>query len=160
MNEGTIRNTQFSSVAQLCPTLCNLCTVEHQASLSITNFCSLLKSCPSSWWCHLIISSSVAPFSSCLQCFPASGSFPMSWLFPSGGQSIGVSASALVPPINIQGWFPLGWIGWISLQSKGLSTQESSPAPQFKTINSSVLSFLCSPTLTSIHDYWENHSFD
>ena len=74
---------------------------------------------PSSWWCHTTISSFVVPFSSCLQSFPASGSFPMSQLFASGGQSIGVSASALT--MNIQDWFPLGWTGWIILQSKGLS---------------------------------------
>ena len=78
-------------------------------------------SCPLSWWCHLTISSSVVPFSSCLQSFPASGSFQMSQLFASGGQSIGASASASVLPMNIQDWFPLGWTGWISLQSKGLS---------------------------------------
>ena len=77
-------------------------------------------SCPLSWWCHLTISSSVVPFSSCLQSFPASGSFPMSQFFTSGGQCIGVSASTSVLPMNIQDWFPLGWIGWISLQSKGL----------------------------------------
>ena len=72
-------------------------------------------------WCHPTISSSVIPFSSCLQSFPASGSFPMSQFFTSGGQSTGVSASAsVVIPMNIQDWFPLGWTGWISLQSKGL----------------------------------------
>ena len=80
------------------------------------------KSCPSSWWCYPTISSSVIPFSSCLQSFPASGSFPMSQFFASGGQSIGVSASASVLPMNIQNWFPLGWTGWTSLQSKGLSS--------------------------------------
>ena len=79
------------------------------------------NSCPSSQWCHPIISSSVVPFSSCLQSFPASGSFLMSQFFTSGGQSIGVSASALVLPMNIQAWFPLGWTGLISLHSKGLS---------------------------------------
>ena len=77
--------------------------------------------CPSSWSCHPIISFSVIPFSSCLQSFPASGSFPMSQLFTSGGQSIGVSASASVLPVNIQDWFPLGLTGWMSLLSKGLS---------------------------------------
>ena len=79
------------------------------------------NSCPLSWWCHPTISSSVIPFSSCLQSFPASGSFQMSRLFASGGQSIGVSASASVRPMNIQDWFPLEWTGWISLQSRGLS---------------------------------------
>ena len=78
------------------------------------------NSSPSSWWCHPTISPSVVPLS-CLQSFPASGSFQMSRFFTSGGQSIGVSASASVLPVNIQDWFPLGWTGWISLQSKGLS---------------------------------------
>ena len=83
-----------------------------------------LKSCPSCRWCHSTISSSATPFSSCLQSFPASGSFPISQFFPSGGHSIGPSASALeasVLPMNIQDWFPLGWTGLISLLSKGLS---------------------------------------
>ena len=79
------------------------------------------NSCPLSQWCHLTISSSVAPFSSCTQSFPVSESFPVSWLFASSGQSIGVSASTSVLAMNIQDWFPLGWTGWISLQSKGLS---------------------------------------
>ena len=115
--------------------------------------------CPLSWWCHPTISSSVVPFSSCLQSFPAaSGSFQMSHFFPSGGPSIGVSASGSVLSMNIQDWFLSGWNVWISLQSR--DSQESSPTPQFKSINSSVLSFLYSPTLTSIHDYWKNHRFD
>ena len=104
-------------------------------------------SCPLSWWCHPTILSSVIPFS-CLQSFPASGSFQMSQLFASGGQSIGVSASTSILLMNIQDWFPWGWTGWISLQSKG--PQESSPTRQFKSISSLVLSFLHSPTLTSI----------
>ena len=79
------------------------------------------NSCPSSQWCHPAISSSVVPFSSCPQPLPASESFPVSQLFPWGGQSIGVSASASVLPMNTQDWYPLGWTGWISLQSKGLS---------------------------------------
>ena len=79
------------------------------------------NSCPSSRWCHPTISSSVILFSFCLQSFPASGAFPMSQFFASGGQSIGVSASASVLPMNIQDWFPLGWTSWISFQSKGLS---------------------------------------
>ena len=86
------------------------------------------NSCPSSWWCHPTISSFVIPFSSHLQSFPASGSFPMSQLFAWGGQSIGVSASASAVPMNIQDWFLLGLTGLISLQSKGLS----SPTPQLK----------------------------
>ena len=79
------------------------------------------NSCPLSQWSHPTISSSIVPFSSRLQSFPASGSFQMSQLFESGGQRIGVSASASVLPMNIQDWFPLGWTGWISLQSKGPS---------------------------------------
>ena len=78
--------------------------------------------CPLSQWCHPTISSSIVPFSSCPQSFPASGSFPMSQFFASGGQSIGVSVSTSVLPVNTQDWSPLGWTGWISLQSKGLST--------------------------------------
>ena len=79
------------------------------------------NSCPLNWWCYPTISSSVIPFSSCLQSFPASGSFPLSQLFASAGQSIGATASASILPVNIQGRFPLGLTGWISLQSKGLS---------------------------------------
>ena len=117
------------------------------------------NSCPSSQWYHPTISSSVVPFFSCLLSFSASGSFPMSQFFTLSGQSIGASASASVLPMNIQYWFPSGWTSWISLLSK-LTRQESSPTPQFKSINSSALSFLYSPTLTSICDYWKNHSFD
>ena len=108
---------------------------------------------PSSQWCHPAISSSVVPFSSCPQSLPPSESFPMSQLFAWGGQSTGVSASASFPPKKSQGWSPSEWTGWISLQSKGFSRA------QFKSINSLVLSFLHNPTLTSIHDYWKNHSF-
>ena len=79
------------------------------------------NSCPLSWWCHPTISSSVVPFSSCPQSLTVSESFPMSQLFAWGGQSIGVSALASVLPMNIRDWFPLGWTGWISLKSKGLS---------------------------------------
>ena len=88
------------------------------------------NSCPSSRWCHLAISSSVVPFSSCPKPLPASGSFPVSQLFASGGQSIGVSASTSVLPMNTQDWSPLGWTGWISLQSKGLSRLFSSTTVQ------------------------------
>ena len=88
------------------------------------------NSCPSSRWRHSTISSSVVPFSSCLQSFPASGSFQMSQFITSGGQSIGASASASVLPMNIQDWFPLGWTGWISFQSKGLSRVFSNTTAQ------------------------------
>ena len=116
---------------------------------------------PSSQWCHPAISSSVIPFSSCPQSLPASESFPMSQLFAWGVQSTGVSASASSLAKKSQGWSPSEWTGWISLQSKeSCKSQESSPTPQFKSINSSVLSLLHSPTLTSIHDHWKNHSLD
>ena len=114
------------------------------------------NSCPSSRWCHPTISSSIIPLSSYLQSFPASGSFPISWFFTSSGQSIGASASVL--PINIQDWFPLRLTGLISLSPT--DSQESFPTLQFKSINSLALSFLYSPTLTCIHDYWKSHSFD
>ena len=113
---------------------------------------------PLSQWCHPTISSFIIPFSSCPPSFPASGSFQMSQLFASGSQSIGVSALASVLPMNTQDKSPLGWTGWISLQSKGLS--RVFPTPQLKSINSLTLSFLHSPTLTSKHDHWKNHSLD
>ena len=94
-------------------------TAAHQDSLSITDYWSFLKLCPSNRWCHPTMSFSVIPFSSCRQSFPASGAFPMSQQFASGGQSIGASASVLL--MNIQDWFPLRWTGWISLHAKGLS---------------------------------------
>ena len=117
-------------------------------------------------WCHPTISSPVVPFSSCLLSFPALWSFPTSQLFASGGETIGVSASASVLPMNIQDCFPWGWTDWISLQSKGLS-KESSPTPQFKSISSSVLSFLYGPLSHPYMTTWKtialtrwNHSCD
>ena len=98
------------------------------------------NSCPSSRWCYQTISSSVVPFSSRLQSFPASGSFPVSQFFASGGQSIGVSASTSVLPMNIQDWFPLGLAGWISLQSKGLSKVFSNTTVQKHQFFSTQLS--------------------
>ena len=103
------------------------------------------NSCPLSQWCHPAISSSVIPSSSCLQSFPASGSFQMSQLFTSGGQNIGVSASTSVLPMNTQDWPPLGWTGWISLQSKGPSRVISNTTVQkhqFFSIQLSLLSNL------------------
>ena len=112
------------------------------------------NSCPSSRWCHPTISSSVIPFSSCLQSFPASRSFQMSQLFTSDGQSIGVSASTSVLPKNT----PLGWTGWISLQSKGLSRVFSNTTVQNHQFFSIQLSLHSN---SHIHtDYWKNHSFD
>ena len=116
------------------------------------------NSCPIGWWCHPAISSSVIPFSSCLQFFPASGCFQMSQFFTSGGQSIGVSALASVLPMNIQDWFPLGWTSWTSLESKGLSRVFSNTTVQKHQFFG--LSFLYSPTLTSIHDYWKNKALN
>ena len=115
------------------------------------------ESRPLSQWCHPAISSSVIPFS-CLQSLPASESFPMSQLFASGGQSTAVSALASFPPKKSQGWPPSEWTGWSPYSPR--DSQESSPTPQFKSINSSALSFLHSPTLISIHDHWKNHSLD
>ena len=147
---------QFSSVAELCLTL-----QPHELQ-------HVRPPCPSPtprvhpnpWplngWCHPTISSSVVPFSSCPQSFSASGSFQMSQLCASGGQRIGVSASTSVLPMNTQGWSPLKWTGWISLQSKGLSRVFYNTIVQKH--NSSALSFLYSPTLKSIHDHWKNHS--
>ena len=115
------------SVAQLCLDSLRPCGLQHArvSCLSLSpRICS--DSHPLSWWCHPTISSSAIPFSSCLQSFPASGSFPVNWLFASGGQSIGASASASILPMNIQGWFPLGLTGLIFLQSKGLSRVFSS----------------------------------
>ena len=131
---------QLGSITQLCLTLCDPmdCStpglpVHHQLS-------ELTQTPVHNPWCHPTISSSVVSFSSCLQSFPASESFLGSQFFISGGQTIGISASASVLPMNIQDWFPLGWTGWISLQSKGLSKVFSST--QFKSIKSSLLSFL------------------
>ena len=134
-------------------------TAACQVSLSFTISQSLLKLMsiesvmPSN---HLIL---CCPFS-CPQSFPASGSFPMSRLFASGSQSIGASASASasVLPVNIQTWFPLGLTG--SSLCCPRDSQESSPAPQFKSIHSSKLSLLYGPALTSVHDYWKKQSFD
>ena len=100
------------------------------------------NSCPSSQWCHPTISSSVVPFSSCLQSFPASGSFPMSQFFTSSGQSIGASPSASVLPMNIQDWFPLGWTGLVSLLSKGLSRVFTNTTIQKHQFFSAQLIFL------------------
>ena len=114
-------SVQFSSVSQSCPTLW-----PHESQHARPPCPSQppgvhSNSCPSSQWCHPAISSSVVPFSSCPQSLPAWGSFPMCQLFSWGGQSVGVSPSASVQSNQTQDWSPLGWTGWISLQSKGLS---------------------------------------
>ena len=118
--ESNFKQVQFSSVAQSCLTL-QPHGLQHARPPCLSSTPGgYSNSCPLSRWCHPTISSSVIPFS-CLWSFPASGSFQMSQLIPSGGQSIGVSASTSALPMNIQDWFPLGWTGWISLQSKGHS---------------------------------------
>ena len=133
-------------------------TTERQASLSVTSSQSLLKLMsvellmPSN---HLIL---CCPLLLPPSIFLSIRSFPMSQFFTSGGQSIGVSPSPSFLPMNIQDWLPLGLTGWISLLSK--DSQESSLTPQFKSINSSALSFLYNSTLTSMHDYWKNHRSD
>ena len=147
-------SVQFSSVTQSCPTLCDPRHSRPLCRLPTPRVYS--NSCPLSRWCHPAIPSSVVPFFSRLQSFPASGSFTRSQFSVSGGQSIGVSASTSVLPMNTQDWFPLGWTGGIHLFAvqgtlKGLL--------QCKSINSLALSFLYSPTLTMLRDYWKNHSF-
>ena len=110
------------------------------------------NSYPLSQWCHPLISTSVIPFSSGLQSFPASGSFSMCQFFASGGQSVRVSASASVLPMNIQDWFPLGWTGWITLQSKGLYGVFSNTTVQ----QHQFFSFFYTPTLTSYRTIGKN----
>ena len=129
------------------------CSTWDKPAFSVLHYLpELAQTRPLGQWCHPIISSSVIPFS-CAQCFPASWSFSMSQLFASGGQSTRASASAL--PTDSQGWFPLELTLFVSLLS-----EESSPAPKFESINSLVLNLLYGPILTSVHDYWKNHSFD
>ena len=130
----------FSAVSQSCPTL-RPHGLQHSrppCPSPTPGACS--DSCPLRRWCHPTISSSVVPFSSHLQSFPASGSFPTSQFFASGGQRIGVSTSASVLPKNMQDWFPLGLLVWSSRSAR--DSQESSPTPQFKSINSLVISLL------------------
>ena len=151
-------SVQFSSVAQSCPTLCEPmdCStsglpVHHQLPEFIQTHVHWVSDAiqPS----HPLSSPSPPTFN-----LSQHQSFPMSQFFASGGQNTGVSASTSVLPMNIQNWFPLGLTGWITLKSKGLSRVFSNTTLQ--SINSSVLRFFYTPTLTSIHDYWKNHSFD
>ena len=133
----------ISSVTESCPTLCDSmdCSTPDLTCPSPTPR-AYSDSCPKSQWCHPTISSSVVPFSSCLQSFLVSGSFPMSQFFASGGQSIGVSASASVLTKNIQDWFPLALTGFISLQSKGLSKVFSNTTVQKHKLFGTQLSLL------------------
>ena len=155
-NEQTAK--LFSSVAQSCLTLCNPmdCStrglpVHHQLPEFTQTHVHWVGDGiqPSKLYHPLLLLPSI---------FSSIRVFSMSQFFASGGQSTGASASAFVLQMNTQDWFPLGWSGWTPCSPR--DSQESSPASQFKRINSSVLSFLYSPSLTSIHDYWKNHSFD
>ena len=147
-----------SSVAQSCPTLCDPmnrstpCLPVHYQLPEFTQLMSIASVMPSS---HLIL---CCPLLLLPQSLPASQSFPMSQLFAWGGQSTGVSTLASFHPKKSQGWSPSEWMGWISLQSKGLSRVFSNTTVQKHQILGSQLSFY--PTLTSIHDYWRNHSLD
>ena len=147
-----------SSVTQSCPTLWHHGMQHSRLPCQSPTSGTYTNSCPSRWWCHPTISFFVITFSSCLQSFLASGSFPMSQFFASGGQSIRVSALASVLPMNIQDLSPLRWLVGSPFSTR--DSQESSPTLQFKSISSSAFNFLLSPTLTSIHDCWQNHSFD
>ena len=148
----------FSSVIQSCLILCHPHGLARQTSLFITNSWSLLKlmsiklAMPSSYLilCHPLLLLPLI-FSS-IRFFSNESVLPIRW------PKYGVSASASVLPVNIQDWFPLGWLVWSPCSPR--DSQASSPTPQFKSINSLALSFLYSPTLTSTHDYWKNHSFD
>ena len=141
---------QFSSVTQSCLTLWPHEPRHARPPCPSPTARVYSNSCPSSRWCHPAISSSVVSFSSCLQSLSASGSFPMSQLFAWGGQSIGVSASASVLPMNTQDWSPLGWTGWISLQSKGLSRVFSNTTVQKHQFFGAQLS---SPSNSHIHTW-------
>ena len=150
-------SVEFSSVTQSCPTLCEPMNCS-TPGLLVHQLPEFTQTHPLSWWCHPTISSSVTHFSICPQYFPAPGSFPMSCLFTSNGQTIGASASTTVLPLNIQGWFPLGLTGLTSLQSKGLSRVFSSTT-QFEGINSLALGLIFGLTLTLVQDYWKKPSF-
>ena len=157
--DWTTEMTEKIAVAIQLPScmwlLVTLWTAEHQTSLSFT----IPRVCSNSrHWVNDAIQPSHPLSSSSPPAVPASGSFPITQFFASGGQSIGVSASTWVFPMNTQDWSPLGWTGWISLQSKGLSRVFSNTTVQ--NLNCLVLSFLPSPTLTSIYDHWKNYSLD
>ena len=154
-----MKSIQSSSLTQSCLIFVTPWTAVCQTFLSITNSWRLLKLMsiesvmPSN---HHILHH---PFLLLPSIFPSFRVFSNESVLPiRWPKYIGALASASVSPMNIQDWFPLGWTGWISLQSK--DSQESPPIPQLKNMNSSVFSLICGPTLTSIHDYWKNHSFD
>ena len=158
--ETIIFHFQFNSVTQSCLTLCDSMDCS-MPGLPVHHQLPDFTQTHVHWVCDTIQPShpqSIVSFSSCLQSFPESGTFQMSQLFASGDETIGVSASASILPMNTQDWSPLGWTGWISLQSKGLSRVFSNTTVQKHS--SLALRFLYSPILTSIHDYWKNHSLD
>ena len=149
-------SVQFCSVTQSCPTLCDPHGLKHAGPPYpwptpgvYSNLCSL------SQWCHLTISSSVVPFSSRLQSFPASGFFQMSQFFASSGQSIGVLASASVLQVNIQDWFPIWWTGWISAAQETLKT-----LLQHHSFKASILQCSAFFIVQFSHPCWINHSFE
>ena len=153
-NSRNVHSDQIRSVAQWCPTLWDP-MIHSTPGLPVHHQLPKVAQTHVHWVSDAIQPSHPVLFS-CLQSFPASEFFPMSWLFASGGQSIETSVSASVVPVNIQDWFPLGWTGvWSPCSPR--DSQESSPTPQFEGINSSALSIFYCPTLTSIHDYY---SFD
>ena len=146
------------SVTQSCPTLCDPMDCS-TSGFPVLHHLSELAQTHIHWaGDDFQLSHTLSSPSLHLQSFPASGSFLMSQLFASGGQSIGVSASASVLPVNIQDWFFQNWLVWPPCSPR--ASRESSPTPQFKSINSLAFSLLYDPTLTSIHDYWKNHIFD
>ena len=147
----TVQFSQSVVSDSLWPMGCSTPEFHHQ-------LLELLKLMSMSHWCHSTISSSVVPFSSCLQSFPASGSFLVNQLLVSGGQNSRPSASSSVLPMNIQDWFPLGLTGWISMQSKGLSRVFSNTTVQKHQLFSAQLS--SQSNSTSIHDHRKNHSLD
>ena len=151
-----VYEAEFSSITQSCPDLCDFMDCS-TPGFPVHYQLPELAQTHVHWVGDTIQPSSVDPFSSCLQSFPASGSFLRSQFFPSG-QSIGVSASTSVLPMNVHYWFPLDW--WVGSSCCPRISQESSLTPQFKSINSSVLSFLYGPTLTSIHDHRKNRTFN
>ena len=150
--------TSCCSVPQLFPPFCDPMDCSTPGLPVLHYFPEFAQTHALSCWCHPIISSSVISFSSCPQSFPASGYFPMSRLFASGGQRIGVSASASVLPMNIQSWFPLGLIGLFSLLSKELSRVFPNTTVQKHQLFGTQPFY--GPPLTTINDYWKNHSFD
>ena len=144
-------SVQFSSVTQSCSALCDPMDWSTRFPCPSPTPGACLNSCPLSQWCHPTISSSVVPFSSCLQCFPASGSFLVSQFFASSSQSIEASALASVLPMNIQNWFPLGCTGLILLQSKGLSR-----IFQYCSSKASILRCSAFFMVQLLHPQWSN----